>query len=502
MHIHAFSCLAAVGGFLAWGSATAVAANDVAGPLVTYRQNAGWCWFQDPRVIYDRGRLIMGSVAGRAEGAGNSGGLVFATSYSIANKTTTHFRLNPLGSPSRDLGLDVWDDDHNAPAFSVLPNGRILVEYATHGANDNLYWRVSDTSGDIATFGAEQATDLNPSNTFGTTYANPFYLSTPNRVVNFSRTQGYDTNYSVYSNVNSPTGALAHAYGGYMLLWNNNPGRPYVKYASNGTDRVWFVTTEDHPRNYANGLYAGYVQFDASGNGNLYTSAGALVRPLNATANAAGAASPQAFTRLFANGYDAATNGTAQASWANDVRLDAAGNPYTVFSARFNGVTGDDKLRYYYSRFDGAAWQTSFLAYAGSPLYSAENDYAGLATADPSSPDVVYLSSNVDPATGARVLSDADGLAHYELWRGITADGGDTWSWSALTSDSTVDNLRPVATAISATETSLIWMRGTYATYTNYDTDLVGLIVAVPEPATLVAATAGLVVSMSRRRRR
>lgn len=479
-------------GLLALLPTIATAANDVAAPLTTYKLNAGWCWFQDPRVIYTNGQLVFGSVAGTSDGNA-TGGSAYVTGYNVGTGATTNFFLRNIGQ-----------DDHNAPAFSVLPDGRILTEYATHGANDLMYWRVSTSAGNVANFGAEQTTDLNPANDGnGTTYANPFYLSTPNRVYNFSRTIGYDTNYSVYSNLNATT--PTHSYGGYMLRFVNpnsgqGPGRPYVKYASNGTDKIWFVTTEDHPRNYTNSLYAGYVQFNSAGVGTVYTSTGTAVGPLNTTSGTAGAFNPQSFTKIFANGFDAATNGTFQASWGNDLKLDANGNPYTVFSTRFNGVTTADKLRYYYARFDGTSWTTRFLAYAGKPLYSAENDYAGLVTADPSAANIVYLSTNVDPATGTALISNGDSKQHYELFKGTTNDNGQTWDWLALTSNSTVDNLRPVATAISASQTSLIWMRGSYTSYTNYSTNLVGITVSVPEPSAL-AALGFMALGLRRHRR-
>ena len=112
----------------------------------------------------------------------------------------------------------------------------------------------------------------------GNSYSNPFYLSTPNEVVNFSRAIGYDPNYSIISNVNNTIPSFS--YGGHWMYWanpNNTPpltggnGRPYVKYASNGTDTVWFTTTEDSPQNYPNSLYAGYIKFTSSGSASACT---------------------------------------------------------------------------------------------------------------------------------------------------------------------------------------------------------------------------------------
>src|SRR6185369_13315821 len=80
------------------------------------------------------------------------------------------------------------------------------------------------------------------------------------------------------------------------------------------------------------------------------------------------------------------------------------------------------------------------------------------------------------------LISGGDGQQHYEIFEGITTDDGATWSWVPLTYDSTTDNIRPVTTAISATTTSLAWMRGTYTSYTSYNTNLVGLIIDLTNP--------------------
>jgi hypothetical protein len=129
---------------------------------------------------------------------------------------------------------------------------------------------------------------------------------------------------------------------------NGGNGRPYVKYASNGVDKIWFVNTEDHPQNYFNSLYAGYIAFDASGVGTVHRSDGSIVpgsngqlstsqTPFPAPANNSAAAiargtgfsySPTAFTQVFAG------NGNSVASWASAVTLDSNGNPALMFSVR------------------------------------------------------------------------------------------------------------------------------------------------------------------------
>ena len=91
------------------------------------------------------------------------------------------------------------------------------------------------------------------------------------------------------------------------------------------------------------------------------------------------------------------------------VQLGSAGLP--------TGQGGTD-MRYRYARWDGTAWRDRPLAYAGTRLYSGEDDYTGLAVLDPTDPSVIYISTNANPTTGAALTSTADGKRHWEIFRG------------------------------------------------------------------------------------
>jgi hypothetical protein len=481
---------------------TALAVNDVNGTLIAFKQNGGWSWFQDPRIIVDDNQILIGSVAG-VTGGGATAGDIQLTTYNLSTQSLSNFVLHSA----------LEQDDHDVPALLVLPDDRYLAIYQRHGIDNLVRWRISTNPGSTASWGPEQTGTANPANDGnGDTYANPFYLSVPNKIYSFSRSVGYDPNYSIFSGLN-PTNdsSLSYSYGGHFLYWvnqnngvngaNGGNGRPYVKYASNATDTIWFVTTNDHPQNYFNSLYAGYLTFNAAGVGTVHKSDGSTVAggngllstaqaPFPAPANNDTAAiasgtgysySPTAFTQIFAG------NGNSVASWASDIKLDSSGNPFLVFSVRKNNP-GDafiaNSLDYYYARWNGAAWQTHRMGYAGSPLYNSQNDYAGLAALDPLNPNTVFISTNYTPDTDVA-------LPHWEIYRGVTADGGNTWNWAAITANSTVDNIRPLVNVIDPDDISLIWMRGTYTAYTNFNTAVVGVIMPVPEPPALVLAAVG-----------
>ena len=66
-------------------------------------------------------------------------------------------------------------------------------------------------------------------------------------------------------------------------------------------------------------------------------------------------------------------------------------------------------------------------------------------------------------------------MPRYEIFEGNTANGGATWAWDPITYNSTMDNIRPIVPKWDNQHTALLWMRGTYTTYTNYNMAIVGL---------------------------
>ena len=434
----------------------------VAGDLIELNDNGGWCWFQDERVLVDRGTLIAGSVAddsgqGGAQRKGNVELSILDLATRRAERVVLHARLE--------------DDDHNAPALLRLREGRYLAAYGKHGSDRLMRWRVSTHASNATQWQAEQRLNVGASYT----YQNLHLLRDEGRIYNFHRGVGFNPNYAI-----SNDDAKSFAYGGRLLAWDpdsgnglGGAGRPYLRYKSNGRDRVHFVTTEDHPRNFDNSLYHAYVHA-----GQIHNSKGERIADLSKTRDAS--IEPTNCTRIYQGNAD-------NVAWPVDLELDSLGQPVVVFSVQHGDSAvkndrraGGQELHYYYARFDGSSWHVSFLAHAGSRLYSPEVDYSGLAAIDPARPHVVVISTNSDPRSGEPLISRANGQRHYELFRGNSTDGGRTWTWTALTANSRCDNLRPVipdasaATTQGRERTSIVcWMRGSYRTYRDFDTRLV-----------------------------
>jgi hypothetical protein len=271
------------------------------------------------------------------------------------------------------------------------------------------------------------------------------------RLYNFTRTVGFDPNVLISDNFGS-----GWSYGGRLLSEGDSTDRPYLRYSSDG-QRIHFITTERHPRNFDNSVYHGYVQ-----DGQLFDSAGAVI---DANLFDPDGMAPATLTPVFTTGTQFGGT-TMRRAWTIDVAIDGAGQPYAVFQARANDNNLDH--RFFYARFNGASWTVHELAKAGGFLYASEDDYTGLAALVPGDPNRLFISTKIDPRTNIT-------MPRYEIFEGTTTTGGADWTWAPITFNSTVDNLRPIVPEWDDENTALLWMRGSYSTYINYDLDVVGL---------------------------
>jgi hypothetical protein len=434
--------------------------KGVAGDVIVLNDNAGWCWFQDPRVIVDGDTLIASTVADDSgpDGLVRQGNVevtTLALTTKISQRVVLHQRLE--------------DDDHDAAALLVRPDGRYVAVYGKHNRDRLMRWRISTLPGDATRWEPEQTVDVGG----GYTYQNLFRLSREgDRIYNFHRGVGFNPNFMV-SDDNGET----FFYGGRLLRWNKQSsdrmsggGRPYLRYASDEIDTIHFVTTEDHPRNFNNSIYHGWFR-----NGALYGSDGSQVATI-----AQGGASPADFTRVYAGGPD-------NVAWTVDLELERAGLPVALISVQHGDAgsvsdpsAGGNDLRYVYARFDGERWHTHPLAHGGTRLFAPEVDYSGLAAIDPDHTNVVYISTNADPLTGRPLISQADGQRHYEIFRGATPDGGATWQWDPITANSKSDNIRPTVPRWPH-GTAILWLRGSYRSFRDYRTELVAIVLSDAE---------------------
>lgn len=427
------------------GGVGTIACGTVATPgeVITFNDDGGWCWYQDERAIVDAeaDRLIIGSVAIN----GGRNGNVEATLYDLAGG----------GAPQRSTLGDLNPDDHNTAAISKVGQDRYVAVYTTHNDDCNSYYNIYQNG----SWGSRQAFDWTghgcptPANRT-VSYSNLWHMG--DQLYNFVRSTETSPNLLVSDDGSSWSYAgrlTSTATVGYVA--------GYYKYWGNDVDRIDFVGTEAHPRDFDNSLYHGYVQ-----GGKVYDSAGAQVDDNLLDGNAQDVTR---YTKLFATGSRLGS-ATLTHLWNCDLMRYPDGTIALIFTGRANGNTDDPDKRFGYARFDGTEWKSTYLVNAGHKLYSSEQDYTGLGALHPNNPNTIYISTTTDPR------DDSTTFAKHEIWRGTTCDEGQTFEWTAITQNSTQDNLRPVVPYWDSDRTVLLWMRGTYHSAQTYDTDIVGVI--------------------------
>jgi hypothetical protein len=410
--------------------------------------DGGWCWFESPRAVIHDDTLLIGSVASGSRDPSRKGDIDLIV-HDIKSSKSQTVRLH------EKLELD----DHDSPAILRRLDGRWLVLYAQHNHEHHLYYRISEPNdptkwGPIKTWAPTPTTEV--------TYANLVQLpAEQGRIYDFYR--GLDNSFKPSYAYSDDLGETWTSGSIFIRVPSTQRHRPYVRYAFNGTDTVHMLYTEAHPRDFDNSLYHIYYK-----NGQLYHSDGTVITSLHEGLN-----SPDEGTRIFQGDKD-------NVAWCADIVLDADQKPVAAYSVQVGSAglpvgQGGDDLRYRYARWDGKKWNDYPLAYAGTRLYSGEDDYTGLVTIEPDDVNIVYISTNADPSKGTPLKSSADGKRHYEIFRGQTEDGGASWRWSAITHDSTLDNLRPIRPMSNSQHRALLWLRGTYRAWTDYDQQVLGM---------------------------
>jgi hypothetical protein len=432
-----------------------------AASIIQFNDNGGWSWYQDERAVVDTNatpkKLIIGSTA--SGGARN--GQNEAVIYDLTAKTSKRYTL-----PSSLATSNV--DDHNAPAILIRPDGKYLAQWSGHRVDCLSRFSIFDGTN----WGTEQKLDWTPlgcpwpgQNTNMITYSNPWYIGS----TIFSAVRSVDTDPGVITSTDN--GATWSYYGKLSSSPQVGYVAGYYKYWGNNTDRIDFVGTEAHPRDFDNSLYHGYVSA-----GKVYDSLGnvldsSLKDPSSTSTNAANITG---FTQVFKTG---ATIGGVKLcrAWNYDIVRYADGTVAVLGQARADTctstpATSDPDKRAIYARFDGTKWSQTYLVKMGPKLYPDEQDYTGLAALSPDNPNIIYLSSVYDPRDDKTMTSK------HEIYEGVTCDNGATFHWAPLTQNSTVDNIRPIVPRWDSSHTALLWMKGTYTTAQNYATAIVGTI--------------------------
>jgi hypothetical protein len=438
----------------------------VNGNLIQFNDNGAWCWYQDERAIIDTtgGKLIVGSVASNnGVGGPPRSGDVDAVIFDLQSMRLQRDVL-------RQGGGAFYCDDHNVPGLLVRPDGKYTAFYAAHNQETSSYFRICDAG----VWGTEYEFDWNAERpggvNYNTTYSNLYYLSNEGRMYNFARGHDGGSPNFMYSD----DGGDNWTYGGQLARSNiGGYSRGYYKYWGNGFDRIDFICTETHPRNYNTSIYHGYIQ-----NGNVYNSFETEID--TSIYDTLFIPTTDNFTTVFAantvlNSY------TMTHCWNMDVQRYGDGTIVTIISARTDNNPDDPNHCFIYCRFDGSSWESTYLVNAGKKMYDSEQDYVGLAAIHPNNPNIIYLSTPYDPR------DDSTFLGVREIFKGVTADSGVTWNWTPITQNSVRDNFRPIIPMWDEDNMTLLWWRGTYDAAQHYDAAVVGIIERASDTTVLMS---------------
>jgi hypothetical protein len=437
---------------------------------VLIQTDGAWSWFSDHTARFVNGDLYLGYVKGLAE-------KMAMTRYDFDTSTAHEFLFSTPAYPSKD--------DHDVPNITVLPDGRILSVYSRHGLDTLFFYRrsLNGNPTTLADWGPEQTKALG---TARNTYSNTFRLSAESdKIYNFSRNINFNPTVCTSIDNGQTWGNPVH-----FIKTGTGSVRPYPRYATNRQNRIDLIYTDGHPRNVNNSIYHLFYQ-----GGSFHKSDASIVKslaslPLEHDAGERGTVVYPYSSAAWGSGQgpdDWIPNGRA---WTWDIQYQADDKPVCVFQVQVDGAAGpasdfrNDRIYYYYARWDGSQWIRKFIANAGRGLYSSEDDYGGGMCIDPENPDVIYLSSNAanpfDLSTLVPALNPNNEI--YEIYRGTTSDGGATWSWEAVTSGSDASNMRPFVPEDHGRSKAVVWFHGRYTTYLNYDCDIHGIFSPPPEP--------------------
>ena len=395
--------------------------------------DGAWCWFSDPRaIVLDDGNIATGWVT--------SDGSVELAILDLSRSQITKTVLFP----------QMQVDDHNNPAFAQLPDKRLFAMYTWHSSKKGIVYHHFDLDDD---FGAQNHAQIIrpglkellpkfPRETF--TYANPFYLEEEQTLYAFGRWIGYKPNV-----IKSTDGG--QSWHDHRVVISAQPfdpaNRPYVKYASNGLDRIDLIFTDGHPRNEPrNGVYHCYYQGGSYFRSNREQICNAGELPFT----------PDQATPVYL-----ATEESGRA-WLADLTVDTNGTPYILYTRH----PSEQDHRYHYAWFnaDRQIWEDHEICAAGRwfPQTQAnqverEPHYHGNLSIHPTKPNVIYLSRQIN------------GI--FEIEKRETPDFGRSWKTTPITKNSKLDQVRPyVATQRSTSDpTVVLWMENEkYIHYTDY----------------------------------
>lgn len=385
--------------------------------VLTSASDGGWTHASAPQAVYYSGRTYFGYVDG--------------TSSNIEVKVYTHATRSTGSATVLRAALfgDNGDPDtHNAPSLLIRDSDhKLIAVYSAHNGAA-MYRRISTNSLDTdptlsGGFAAESNID---SSLGGSFYTYPILFQ-----------QLGETNDPIYlfyrdAQDTFTTGVLAYSkstdggstWAAQTELFERTSYRPYWKIESDGQSRFDVFTSDGRDETGPFHLYHFY--YDA---GTWKQSDGSTIT------------SPP-FNTSELTEVDDSTGGSA--IWPLDSMLDSGGAPIVLYEV--NGTPCSIR----YGRWDGLAWDTTEIV----QVESFSGGFAGGGCLDRGDANAVYVS---DQTSG-----------QFEIVKYLTADSGATFSAQSITAASSQENFYPVPVHNRASDLRVLWLNGTFASYSDF----------------------------------
>jgi hypothetical protein len=349
--------------------------------------------------------------------------------------------LTYINMANGDAAIGVWDnatdafssfvlhasfqtDNHAAPAVLVRSSDhRIVTAYVTHDG-PAIKVRISTNPEDISAFGSEQS--FSPG---AAQYSYPTLVEMGDGTIYlFYRDFGATTELAY---VTSSDGGAT--WSAQTSLYRMDTGIGYWRILGDGGTRIDF-SVNDRPPASGNGK-VGHFYMDA---GVRHKTDGTVIS----------ASLPITFTNVTL----VESNGDGSHCVAGIAR--SGSTLAMIFMVHLSGPN-DSSIREARS-VSGGAWSTVEVCQAGG--ITAGNEFLSGASPDPADPGVVWAARKVG--------------SHFEMFRCTSADGV-TWTNTALTSGSSVEQVLPIA-VLNPVGLEAIWSKGTYTSDTNNDFAVMG----------------------------
>jgi len=415
--------------------------------------DGGWTWFGGPRVVSTETMDIFGSVRPSRSSTGSGRAEVFVGA--IDRRSGTFFSEVVLGA-------DTSEDDHNVPGLLLSRGDTLLCGHTGH--HDSKFVtlsRVAVSDHGLRLLDSRQIEFPDPC-----TYV--YLLDMREKILLLTRSIRFNWTGMWLGQDGAPLSApfvfLPWAVDPFDSFYSGRDGnRPYLIVRKGRDGSFVFAATNDHPRAYRNGVFAGRIRANR-----IENLSGEVLNILGSEE------SWSPFEQLT----EIMSAGRKFVPWIHDVAEGRDNDVYVAVSGRKKSRQdfrhGRDRVRSGYSyeimRFANHRVNHVKTIRAGASMYSREEDYVGGIALNPLDPQHVVFSAQ--GFTGKKPPTES---SRWQLWE-TRLDSEPANSRLLSRGAKELSNLRPIFSVPStAGHHSLFFLQGSYSRYKSIQTEVARL---------------------------